>query len=777
MLLLSFPAFGMPGEDDVCNLDEVSDISHQHITQMLQDRRGFLWVSSWNGLYRFDGYDFVAFKAKPGDGNDMNSCRFRNIVLDYELTPASAVGNIYCLVDDDVFLFDVRTASFLPVSGSMNDKARRAFKRNGSRISDFKDSRGIRWQVTPESFIRRVPGVKKWQRPAGVGRSITRVMYRDSKDRLWIGTKDGRMTVLNGDLSLAGYMGKDGRLHDEPAVFYPVYAVCEDAEGAMWFGSKPAGLFRLSAGGIEHVGGLNSQDVYDLKPDRQGRLWVATHVGGISVIAKSRSTGRYVITPVEQTAGKRVRRLLILDDGTMLATTTTGLLVADDVYKPLKTMRWRMHVREPNRRESLSDNATMNVVRDAAGRVFVTTESGGLNLLITKDLHADTYSFRHYGIESGLGSDVTLACTSLSDSVLIVQCNNMLSLMNTVTSRIENYGKSFWGEDIRFSDAEPLPLGDGRLLVSLQTGVLAVPLGELYAVGYKPRIALTSIRMADMPADYTVDYRDTIVIPPSRRDFTLNFSALDYAGNRYIRYVTMLDEDSTWSLPTATNSVDFRDIDAGTHTLRIRSTNALGQWTDNTRTVTIVVEPTFFEAWYGRLLIVVLVVAVVVALTYIIMYVRNLEKRRRETLEAYLLLLEQKGKAAGGGAEAEEQRPAEPIVIAPRLSADDEAFMRRIADFVEKNIADSDININDMAAATAVSRSGLNRKMRQLLGVTPADFLKEARMKRAVKMLKETEMSVADIAYACGFTDPKYFAKCVKASTGSTPRELRGTDF
>lgn len=105
MSMFSSVAYGMAEEDYVTdNLDEISDISRQHITQILQDKKDFLWLSSWNGLYRFDGYDFVSFKAKPGDGNDMNSDRFRNIVLDYDITPKTAVGNIYCLVDDDVFL-------------------------------------------------------------------------------------------------------------------------------------------------------------------------------------------------------------------------------------------------------------------------------------------------------------------------------------------------------------------------------------------------------------------------------------------------------------------------------------------------------------------------------------------------------------------------------------------------------------------------------------------------------------------------------------------------
>jgi AraC-like DNA-binding protein/ligand-binding sensor domain-containing protein len=779
--LFSSAAYGMEAEDYVTdNLDDMSDMSHQHITQILQDRKGFLWLSSWNGLYRFDGYGFVAFKAMPGDGNNMGSCRFRNIVLDYDVTPLSAVGNIYCLVDDDVFLFDVRTARFVSVGGSQERTARRLFKDNGSRTGGFTDDRGIHWKITSDGFFRSVPRERKWRRVDAVPGTVTRLMYRDRLGRVWIGTKDGRLTVLDSNLRLLGYMGKDGRLHDSDTEFYPVYSICEDSEGAMWFGCKPDGLFRLHGDSIEHIDGLNSWNVYDLKTDRRGRLWVATHVGGISVV--SRKDGRYVIEPIAATKGLRIRRLLILDDGTLIATTTTGLLIADNIYRPLDRMCWRMHVREANRAESLSDNATMNVVRDCRGRVFVTTESGGLNLLLTENLHADRLSFRHYGLKNGLGSDVTMACAPLNDSVLLVQCNNMLSLLDTNTSRMENFGKSFWGENLQFSDAEPLLLPGGRLLISLQTGVLAVAASDLYAVDYRPRIALTGLRTAgissDYVVDYTVDYRDTIVINPSQRDFTLSFSALDFTGNRYIRYATKLDEDSLWSHPTATNSIDFRDIAAGTHTLSIRSTNALGQWTDNVRTVTIVVEPTFFETWYGRMLLMIVVAGLIVLLTYIIIYVRTLEKRRKETLEAYLLLLDQK-KEDYSNTPAEpkqhaEQRP-EPIVIAPRLSAEDEAFMNKIADFTERNISNSDISINDMAAA-AVSRSGLNRKMRQLLGVTPADFLKEARMKRAVKMLKETDVPAADIAYACGFSDPKYFAKCVKASTGMTPRELRDSN-
>ena len=107
------------------------------------------------------------------------------------------------------------------------------------------------------------------------------------------------------------------------------------------------------------------------------------------------------------------------------------------------------------------------------------------------------------------------------------------------------------------------------------------------------------------------------------------------------------------------------------------------------------------------------------------------------------------------------------------LKKEDAIFMDRVIRFVEMQIADPDASIGDMADAAATSRSGLNRKMKSLVGLTPADFMREARIKRACQLLTTTADPVSDIAYRCGFTDPKYFGKCFKASVGTSPTEYR----
>jgi ligand-binding sensor domain-containing protein len=75
--------------------------------------------------------------------------------------------------------------------------------------------------------------------------------------------------------------------------------------------------------------------------------------------------------------------------------------------------------------------------------------------------------------------------------------------------------------------------------------------------------------------------------------------------------------------------------------------------------------------------------------------------------------------------------------------------------------------------AVGLGRTVFYEKIRELVGVSPSDFLKQVRMQRACQLLAKSRLSVAEVAYAIGFTDPKYFTKCFKKDTGMTPTEYR----
>jgi AraC-like DNA-binding protein len=111
------------------------------------------------------------------------------------------------------------------------------------------------------------------------------------------------------------------------------------------------------------------------------------------------------------------------------------------------------------------------------------------------------------------------------------------------------------------------------------------------------------------------------------------------------------------------------------------------------------------------------------------------------------------------------------------LSDSDKWFLDRVRQYINANIANSNANIDDMAAEAATSRSNLNRKLRSLVGITATQLLIDARMQRARNMLRSVSESdsrnIADIAYSCGYTDPRYFSRCFKQRYGVTPSEYK----
>lgn len=108
---------------------------------------------------------------------------------------------------------------------------------------------------------------------------------------------------------------------------------------------------------------------------------------------------------------------------------------------------------------------------------------------------------------------------------------------------------------------------------------------------------------------------------------------------------------------------------------------------------------------------------------------------------------------------------------------DDAAFVKKLTDYVEAHISETSISADGMAAHMNVSRARLYRMMKNLVGGTPNDFVRDARIKKARHLLEShlsaTEISISDIAYKCGYTDAKYFSRTFKAMVGKTPKEYR----
>lgn len=101
----------------------------------------------------------------------------------------------------------------------------------------------------------------------------------------------------------------------------------------------------------------------------------------------------------------------------------------------------------------------------------------------------------------------------------------------------------------------------------------------------------------------------------------------------------------------------------------------------------------------------------------------------------------------------------------------DVELLKKVRMIIEENLDNPDFNIDSIAQSVGLSRSSFFKKLKNLLGVAPVDFIKEIRLNKAEQLIKTTELSISEIAYAVGFRDAGYFSKCFRSKYNQSPRD------
>ncbi len=104
-----------------------------------------------------------------------------------------------------------------------------------------------------------------------------------------------------------------------------------------------------------------------------------------------------------------------------------------------------------------------------------------------------------------------------------------------------------------------------------------------------------------------------------------------------------------------------------------------------------------------------------------------------------------------------------------KLTPRDQAFVCRLRDIIKQNLADSDFSVERIGEEIGLSRVQLYRKVKALTGQSPVELLRKARLAKARRMIEAGTGTVAEIAYAVGFSSPSYFNKCYKDEFGTSP--------
>ncbi len=128
------------------------------------------------------------------------------------------------------------------------------------------------------------------------------------------------------------------------------------------------------------------------------------------------------------------------------------------------------------------------------------------------------------------------------------------------------------------------------------------------------------------------------------------------------------------------------------------------------------------------------------------------------------------------GRKALRDRYSKELVLQARdiaITPTDEIFLNRLQKVMDENLYDSEFNAESFGKEIGMSRMQLHRKLQAYTGLNTTEFIRSQRLMQALHLLKTSDTSVSEVAYAVGFNTPSYFIKCFKEAYDKTPFEYQ----
>lgn len=348
-------------------------IARDVVASLAQDRSGFLWIGTGDGLVRHDGYSFRAVQREdadparrnlgwvaallPGaDGRLWIASEFHGLVYHDPVTgrihtaaaQAGAGGAVLRALaqdrDGQVWIGSVENglARFDPTTGRYAVERSPASAAAGlpdARVLSLLSGRdGSLWIGTWRGLARRRPGQTGYEAVPLPGADTPRIqaLMQAADGRLWLGTAQGGVAVLDPGSGAVQWLQAPG-----PLPRGQVHALLQAADGTVWIGTRTGlewrdaqtlRLLRRVTHDPRRPAGLAADDVSALISDRAGRVWV----GGLGLgLQRHNPLNRTVLTrgpdlrPGSPLPQANVRTLLTLADGRSLLSTPQGLVTLD----------------------------------------------------------------------------------------------------------------------------------------------------------------------------------------------------------------------------------------------------------------------------------------------------------------------------------------------------------------------------------------------------------------------------------------------------------------
>lgn len=307
-------------------------LAQSPISTIIKDRKGFIWLGSWKGLTRYDGYTFRIFQHQNNQSKSISNNRVNAIVEDSK-------GKLWIGTSNGLNIYNPATEVFKRVD-IRDVKGGRNYI-SSVLIDSYKNVwtatfDGIKQVDTLNWKLKEINGLKDTS-ASSLYNSVTFTMFQDQAKQIWVGSKFG----------VKRFNPKTKRLTQLPSAIAnskalmnaKIIVIRQDRQGNLWFGSETSGLFRYNSTNNE----LKVFNYDDANNNSILSNWI--------------------------------RDVYVYDNKHIWIGTRNGLSIFNT-----ETQRFDNHTHSPLNTKSLSDNTIWSIMQDEASGIWIGTFAGGLNV-------------------------------------------------------------------------------------------------------------------------------------------------------------------------------------------------------------------------------------------------------------------------------------------------------------------------------------------------------------------------------------------------------------
>lgn len=764
------------------------------VNTVVQDRKGYIWLGTNQGLTRYDGYEFVNFYVEHDGARQMeNVMRIVEDTVQHKLLMINS--------DYHALYFDLRTMRFIEdtLAVPLEDERELYFRQRAGldigvnpknmtarrtciRYAPLDDGREL-YTTTDNGIFVYDPQRKDLQHYSAndvsplIRSDFVNDVLRDRTGGIWLATTFGGVCLLRCDRQFLRHQlleeqpkspqmnnvrsfsqltdtevaisDMEGNVyrhdlqsgHTELFLQRPqrVYATATDAKGRLWVGTRGGGVWA----GDRHLNekdGLQAGIIFGILHGDNHTAWLSTLDGGL-VEAREQEDGSFTFT--YHIRGERVHQAAFDDQGRLWVATETGLFRQDGKdFTPIYD-KGRVECLALNRNgEMLAGTIGMGLMRIGIHDeiTYITTENGLANNSV-KAIVVD-----HEGN--------IVAATDEGNSVISHRDGNIQNLYVQAGAMADVYNEN-----------AAMLTRDGQVLLGSLSGWVKLDIHQVLKEKHPvemPAPVITALMVNDTPV-YQGEYRD-IHLAHNQNNLRLDFSTFAYRVQPSVIYSYWLSGvDRDWRSSTNHPQALYSNLSPGHYRFHVRTAMAGGSWSEATVCDIYIAQPWWWTWWMRAVYVVLLILIVWLELHQ---YRQRLSLRRQ--LDQRLAALY-----------ATEEKSIEPTDSGAKIINENEElhaqgdlegtlFLDKLDHVILANLMQTDFDMSALAREMCMSHKTLYRRVKTLTGMTANEYVRKHRLAKALQLLREGN-NVSEVAFQCGFNSPSYFTRCFKAEYGVTP--------